>query len=163
MSKAIISLNRLCKNDATRLFRLFLSDEVSAFYMVPDFKSEEEALALAERICRLSAEGNIYIEGIYLDGSLIGIINETGREDGVIELGYALLPEYFGNGYMTEALSLAIKKHAEAGMRVKAMAFSENLRSQRVMQKCGMKQVECSERVEYRGKSYECVCFLSAL
>lgn len=42
--------------------------------------------------------------GVYLDGKLIGFVNDCGIEDGEIEIGYVIHPGYPGHGYATEAL-----------------------------------------------------------
>lgn len=42
---------------------------------------------------------------------------------------------------------------------VVAGAFSENIASRRVMEKCGMTLTEQEEDIEYRGKTHHCVYY----
>ena len=77
--------------------------------------------------------------------------------------GYFILPEYHGQGYMTEALNEVIRFAFEDDgvFRINTGCITENRASERVMQKCGMiKEAEykshtwhdgrIKDRVEYR-------------
>ncbi|MDR2750902.1 MAG: GNAT family N-acetyltransferase [Clostridiales bacterium] len=56
--------------------------------------------------------------------------------------GYFLLPEFWGNGYATEALKGVIGFAFRRGVAcLKAGCFADNKASERVMQKCGMSLV----------------------
>ena len=58
--------------------------------------------------------------------------------DGVTEVGYGLNPDYEGRGYMTEALRAFLDFGRSLGVRVvRADTRRDNLRSQRVLRKCG--------------------------
>ena len=60
--------------------------------------------------------------------------------DGVTEVGYGLNPRYEGKGCMTEALGAFLEFGRSLGIRtVRADTLKENLRSQRVLQKCGFR------------------------
>lgn len=60
--------------------------------------------------------------------------------DGVTEVGYGLNPRFEGQGYMTEALRAFLDFGRRLGIRtVRADTLKENLRSQRVLQKCGFR------------------------
>ena len=60
--------------------------------------------------------------------------------DGLTELGYGLNPAFEGNGYMTEALSAFLEFGRSLGIRtVRADTLPDNLRSQRVLAKCGFR------------------------
>ena len=60
--------------------------------------------------------------------------------DGVTEVGYGLNPRFEGRGYMTEALRAFLDFGRRLGIRtVRADTLKENLRSQRVLQKCGFR------------------------
>ena len=63
--------------------------------------------------------------------------------DGVTEVGYGLNPVYQGNGYMTEALRAFLAYGKGLGVRqVKAETLRDNVRSQRVLARCGFRQTE---------------------
>ena len=60
--------------------------------------------------------------------------------DGVTEVGYGLNPRFEGRGYMTEALRAFLEFGRTLGLRtVRADTRRDNLRSQRVLQKCGFR------------------------
>ena len=70
-----------------------------------------------------------------------GIPDEQGR----IEVGYGVDDEYRRNGYMTEALNQLISwvfmEHAQKVTAVTASTLKDNIPSQRVLEKVGMKVV----------------------
>ena len=60
--------------------------------------------------------------------------------DGVTEVGYGLNPVYAGHGYMTEALTAFLSFGRGLGIgTVRADTAPDNLRSQRVLIKCGFR------------------------
>ena len=100
-------------------------------------------------------------------GAFIGTVGYTVTETTplgkFVEAGYFMLPEYHGQGYMTEALSEVIHfAFVDDGVfRINASCLIENRASERVMQKCGLiKESEyksftwhdgrMKNRVEYR-------------
>lgn len=71
---------------------------------------------------------------------IIGLENDIHRPDGNSrEIGYSLAEEHWGNGYMTEAAKAVIEYgFNEMGLDQIAIGTSdENIRSQRVISKCG--------------------------
>ncbi len=144
------------ESDLTAIFR---HDKVKATYMLPDL-DDESAHALFERIRDLSHKSDRYVRGIYLDGRLIGLINDTEIDGKIIEMGYALHPEHHSRGYMSEAFSAMIDYLFSRGFdEVTAGAFEENAASIRVMQKCGMVRLEKTDEIDYRGKTHKCIYF----
>lgn len=74
------------------------------------------------------------------NGTRIGDLCFKGlSQDGKVEIGYGLLPEYFGNGYATEAVLAAVKWAAsQEGVKViEAETDADNKASQRVLYKVG--------------------------
>ena len=133
---------------------------VGKTYMLPEYAAREDALPMFRRLAELSLEEKRYVAGIHLDGRLIGMINETDVCDGVIELGWAILPEYHNLGFATEAVTGAAEYLLDCGFdEVLAGAFQENPASIRVMEKSGMKKLERQDEVEYRGKLHRCVYY----
>lgn len=59
--------------------------------------------------------------------------------DGVTEIGYGLLPEYWGQGYATEAVIAAVNWASEQPgvTRIEAEAEDDNAASLRVLEKAG--------------------------
>lgn len=142
------------------LLELLCDETVTLTYMVPPLETEEKKNSMFRRLEELSHSPGRYIRAIQLSGKLIGIINDVGTEDGKIELGYAMLPRYWGHGYMTAALRTAINELAEAGFnRVECGAFETNEKSIAVMKRCGMKMIAETDRVSYRGTDHLCVYY----
>lgn len=72
-------------------------------------------------------------------GETIGDYCFKGLSDGCAEIGYGLLPEYWGQGYATEALIAAVKWALDqpGAERIEAETEPENTASQRVLVKAG--------------------------
>ena len=101
-----------------------------------------------------------FLRGIYLNDYLIGYINEVEKDDQFIELGYVLHPNYHNQGYMTEALAATFEPLFKKGFNeVICGAFEGNKASLRVMQKAGMKLLEKTDDIEYRGKVHRCIYY----
>ena len=146
--------------DETDAIAIFTSERVKKTYMLPDFSDQREAAALFNRLQKLSVTPERYVCGIYYDNPLIGLINETDVQTDTIELGYALHPDFWGNGFATEALTGAIDwLFCEGFSTVLCGAFSENRASMRVMEKSGMHLTAQQEEIEYRGKLHQCIYY----
>lgn len=146
--------------DVGALVELLTDDVVKKTYMVPDFPDRDGANNMAQRIKALSEDPARNVAGIYLGAQLIGLLNQTEASGDSIEVGYALLPRFHGQGYATEALTGAIEYFFRQGFReVTAGAFEENAASIRVMVKSGMRRMEKSDEVAYRGKNHRCVYY----
>lgn len=151
-------LKPISPDSLAALAELLTDEVVKQTYMVPDFPNREEAEKLAQRLVILSEQEERHVAGIYYGDSLIGILNETESVDDRIEVGYAILPRYHDQGFCTEALRAAIDYFFANGFReVVAGAFSENAASIRVMEKCGMKELDRHEEIVYRGMVHRCV------
>ena len=128
--------------------------------MLPDFARREDAIPLFHRLIGLSNDEKRYVRGIYLDDLLIGYLNDVEIDQGSIELGYILHPDFHGRGYMTVALKKAIGELFSQGYQeVITGAFESNLASIRVMQKNDMTRMEKVDLIEYRGKTHRCIYY----
>ena len=137
-----LTLRQIEQADFDNLIDIFLNEEVKKTYMIPDFKSREDALKLAERFSELSKNYDRFVYGVCLNNRLIGFVNDVFIGENTVELGYAIHPNFKNNGYATEVLTACIKLIFESGFEVlKTGAFEENLASLRVMQKCGMEEI----------------------
>lgn len=77
---------------------------------------------------------------IFLDGQRIGDLCFKGLSpEGCVEIGYGLLPEYWGKGYATEAVrALTAWASCQPGVtRIEAETEPDNTASQRVLEKAG--------------------------
>ena len=155
-----LTLAPLREQDKAALTALFRHEDVKATYMVPDPLDDALAERLFARILTLSQDDTRCVFGIFLDGALIGVLNDTEIDGGTIEMGYALHPDHWNCGYMSEALAAVIDHLRARGFAtVTAGAFEENTASLRVMQKCGMTRLDKTDEIEYRGKMHTCIYY----
>lgn len=146
--------------DKEAVLDLLTDETVGKTYMLPEYQSTEEAEPLFHRLVQLSQEESRYVAGVYLDGKFIGMMNDTEIKGTQIEMGYAYLPAFYDRGFATEAFKGAIDYLLSHGFEtVLAGAFSENLASLRVMEKCGMTRQEYMDEIEYRGKTHTCLYY----
>lgn len=157
-SRLNLSAFRECDFDA--MMAIFKSDIVKATYMVPDLPTPDDEQKLFESLRNLSLKDGRYVFGIYLDGKLIGLVNDCEINNKCIEMGYALHPDYHNRGFATEAFGEVIDHLFTQGFEeILAGAFEENAASMRVMEKCGMKRTKMTAEVEYRGIVHRCVYY----
>lgn len=147
-------------DDKDAVLDMLTDETVGKTYMLPQYQNREEAEPLFRRLVQLSQEENRYVAGVYLDGKFIGMMNDTEIKGTQIEMGYAYLPDFYGRGFATEAFKGTIDYLFSHGFAtVLAGAFSENLASLRVMEKCGMARQEYTDEIEYRGKTHTCLYY----
>ena len=120
-----------------------LKDNISIqFYDSKQAQTEMEAIAMQEKINADYNNGNTIHWAIADKNSnnFMGTLGYyRGFENGVGELGCVLLPQYRGQGIMTEALSLAIDfgyNVAELN-RVMAIASKENIKAIKLLERLG--------------------------
>lgn len=153
-----LELHSFRANDLENALAIFYNEEIKKTYMLPDFPSRENAIALFDRLMRLSNNVNRFVYGIYKDEDLIGFINDVEITSSTIEVGYVIHPDYQNQGYMTEALKACIEELFRIGYTtVKAGHFEENIASGRVMEKSGMHRIDHTDTLEYRGVTHICV------
>ena len=154
-----ITLRHIAQKDVSALAQILKNDIVKQTYMVPDL-TPEEAVTLAKKLALLSEDTGRYVRGIFLGDTLIGMLNDVNTEDGTVELGWALHPDYYNRGYATQAVRLAIQDMFSRGYStVEAGAFPGNAASMRVMEKAGMERQSKTEDVTYRGVTHTCIFY----
>ena len=133
---------------------------VQRTYMIPDFADRSEAEQMARRLVKLSQDPERNIVGMFANGRFVGMLNQTEANGRSVEVGYAILPCFHGQGYATEALIGAIPAFFAQGFQeVVAGAFEENAASIRVMCKSGMTRLDRQNVVSYRGRDHRCVYY----
>jgi RimJ/RimL family protein N-acetyltransferase len=156
----MVSLRPILQSDLERMLDILTNEKVNKTYMLPDFKQRQDAAPLFERLMNMSQGQEKFVRAIDLEGGLIGFMNQVEVQNGTIELGYVIHPDFHNRGYMTRALKAAIEElFARNYQRVICGAFEGNKASQRVMEKAGMKKIEFKEIIEYRGVNHTCVYF----
>lgn len=154
-----LTLGPYRKEDRERLTEMLRNPEITATFMVPDYSEEVQFYTLADKLIEFSQiKDTAHLEyGVYLDGYMIGFVNDCGYDDEAIELGYVIDPAFKGRGFATEAVNAVISELHEMGFKkVVASFFEGNIGSRTVMEKCGMHLNGNSDYEEYRGKKYKC-------
>ncbi|MBR4035068.1 MAG: GNAT family N-acetyltransferase [Clostridia bacterium] len=155
-----LTLGEIRDCDFDDMMSVLKNEVVAATYRIPDLDTREAELELFEYLRDISQREDRYLFGIFLDGKLIGLINDCEINSECIEMGYALHPDYHNRGYTTEAFAAVIKSLLSKGFtEIIAGAFEDNLASIRVMEKCGMKRTKMTAEIEYRGKTHKCVYY----
>lgn len=134
-----IRLTPLCPADAADLVRLYTDPVVRAYLGGPI--SKEAAVKRAELEVGAHRETPLWVIRTQRAGQFAGVVSFDQHHDGVdIEVSYELLPEHFGKGYATEALTLALHygKNVMGLRRVIAETQSRNLASIRLLKRIGM-------------------------
>ena len=140
-----LRLRQLNHDDAEAIVALFSSPEVLRFLNQEQTDSVEKAVRLINWLNGLYDKHEAVQWAITLQGQnrLIGTCGNYAwdQENRHIDVGYHLLPSYWGQGYATEAC------HAIVGWsfehmnlhRVQADCTVGNVASERVLLKCGFK------------------------
>lgn len=150
-------LKSFSDEDFAPIMAIFRDERVSATYMVPELKTEEEQQWMFSKLKELSCDPARFEYGVYCDNRLIGFVNDCDIEGTMIEIGYAISPDEWGKGYATEVLNASIQALFAMGYeRIRAGYFENNEASHRVMLKCGLTDIEETEEDHYRGKTYLC-------
>ncbi len=150
-------LKRLRDADRDAFIRMASDPRVKMTYMLPDLEGREQEDAFFGRLQAMSEDGGRFVYGIYLEGELIGFLNECETEGDSVEVGYFISPEHWGLGYAPEALKAAVEELFRMGYeRVTAGYFEENPASRRVMEKCGMRPLPEETDITYRGAVHRC-------
>ena len=156
----MVFLREILPEDRERVLDILTSDKVNKTYMLLDYEKRQDALLLFIRLMDMSKEESKYVRAIATEAGLVGFLNHTDIQDKEIELGYVIHPEYHGRGYMTRALQLAMAELFSLGYEeILTGAFSSNLASIRVMEKCGMIRLSKTDEIEYRGTVHTCVYY----
>ena len=148
------------ESDKEDMIRILTNETIKKTFVIPDFKSYEEAECMFNKLTAYSYSDEHYEKGIYLDGLLIGFVNDVEITDKCIEIGYVIHPDHHNKGYATEALAAVISDLFDKGYTtVEAVAFEDNIASRRVMEKCGMKLTDKTCTMSHDGRLQTCVYY----
>jgi [ribosomal protein S5]-alanine N-acetyltransferase len=135
--------------DFALFYALFSNDQVMHYALIDKFDSEKDILPFFERVMdnnsrqldRKAFEFAVYLSS---DNSFVGFadieIHNKNIAGGCAEIGYFLLPQFWGKGYATEIAKMLVAvcfKFLDLH-RVSARCNSNNSRSEKVMKKAGM-------------------------
>lgn len=102
-----LSLRRLQASDAPALFRMFSDAETMRYWSRPPFARLDEAEELVARARLSGEEGRSLVLGLEFEGASIGtcVLHSFEHQCRRAEVGYRMGREYWGRGFMAEALT----------------------------------------------------------
>ncbi|MCX7877052.1 MAG: GNAT family N-acetyltransferase [Ignavibacteria bacterium] len=140
-----LRLRKLSLRDATDIYEYASSPEVSEHVSWEYHRDISDSVRFLRTIVQQYESGLPSPWGIVLknERKLIGTIgfHTYSPENFYGEIGYALSNRYWNNGYMTEAFKEVLRFGFEVLKlnRIEATCKPMNIRSERVMIKCGLK------------------------
>ena len=159
-------LRRLENSDVKEVFALRSNPSTMKFIPRPLVRSDEEAL---EHIAMINAkidnnEGINWAITIKGNPRLIGIIGHYRIQphNYRAEIGYMILPEYYGQGIVTEAIKEVVRfGFEEMNLHsIEAIIDPNNLASERVLQKNGfVKEAHILENEFFDGRFIDTVIY----
>ena len=159
-------LRRVSKDDLNEILELRGNPETMKFIPRPLVKTEEDALNHFKMIDEKIEKNEGINWAITLKGNpkLIGIIGHyrIQPENHRCEIGYMILPQYNGQGIVTEAIK-AVLEYGFEDMNmhsIEAVIDPDNSASERVLQKNGfVKEAHILENEYYDGKFWDTVIY----
>jgi len=135
----ICLLDALCEEDEPALIELFTSAIGREF--LGGVVTPEMAMERAKQWISLSTPEPLWAIRSSKDQAFLGYVSLSDHHDGEdIEVSYELLPQYWGNGYATQALIEALSRaFTDYGWKeVMAETQSKNYRSIKLLKRVGM-------------------------
>jgi len=157
-----LHLREIVKQDAQGIFNCFSNNEVTRYYGQDTLTSIEQAEQFVEFFTNNYKENRGIRWGIEMKGKqgIIGTLgfNAWSSKHKRAEIGYELLPEYWGNGYAIEAVSkvIAYGFNKLDLTRIGAVVFIDNKESARLLAKLGFEKEGVLRNYMYQnGISYD--------
>ena len=139
-------LREISKIDAEGLFKCFSNELVTRYYGLEKLENREQAEAFVDFFAKSYVEKKGIRWGIQIKESL-GIIGTIGFNNWSpkhkrAEIGYEIHPDYWRQGYTSEAVSKIIQYGFEELdlTRIGAVVFVENEASNQLLTKVGFQQ-----------------------
>lgn len=155
-----LTLRLFQEADREQAIALLRNNEISKTFMMPEFPDDAAAGRLFQQLLNQSNPDSHFVRAVCLGNRVIGFVNDVEIQDGTIELGYVIHPDFQGRGYATEALTASIQELFRLGYStVLAGYFEENTASGRVMEKSGMHPISREDTIEYRGIIHRCLYY----
>lgn len=137
-------LRRMKVSDAADMFDYAKREEVTKYLLWAPHENLEYTRLYMKQVEKGYKQGIFYDFGVIFkeNNKLIGTCGfaRIDNANSTAEAGYVLNPDYWGRGLAAEALSAVIRMGFEKQgfNRIEARYMAENIRSRRVMEKCGM-------------------------
>ena len=159
-------LRRVDNNDYKEVLALRSNPETMKYIPRPLLKNEEEAFARIAMIENkiINKEGINWAITIKDDPRLIGIIGHyrIQLENYRAEIGYMILPEFNGQGIVTEAVKEVVKYGFDIMKlhSIEAVIDPDNIASAKVLEKNGfVKEAHFKENEFHEGHFYDSVIY----
>jgi len=140
-------LRELQASDADQIFRIRTDARVNEFLDRGPTKSVDESLKFIHNLLKAQNNQDSIVWAVTLknEPQLIGTVLywHIAKEQDKAELGYEMLPEYWGQGIMREVLTEVIRFGFET-MKLKTIVAETkavNLRSVNALEKCGFEEI----------------------
>jgi ribosomal-protein-alanine N-acetyltransferase len=153
-----LALRQLTARDIQFIYELFSIEETNRYVSNPPVKDMKEAREIYELYCK--PKPNLFRIGIVVKetGELVGTLGlyAINRDDRRATLGFDLLPQHWGKGYMTEACRALLDwafKELKLN-RIQASAEPANVRSLAVMARLGFTREGVMRQLDYYKDAY---------
>lgn len=154
------------EEDFPLFYSVFSNEQVMRYAWIDKIDSESKARALFEEFLSQSdtpSKNNSYSFAVYTleEGHFAGFANielhSHNSYGGCGEIGYFLLPPFWGKGYATELAQALIKFGFESlGLhKLCARCNANNLKSEAVMQKAGMLKEGHLRKVRFKNNNWD--------
>lgn len=141
-----LTLRPFTSEDALAIYEYARHEQVAATTAtIPHPYRMEDAVSWIEQVKKHVAEGKVFNFGITVrkTNALIGAIDLRLEPDNALaDMGYAIHPDHWNRGYVTEAAAALVRFGFETlGLnRIHAHHFATNPASGRIMEKIGMQR-----------------------
>lgn len=138
----------ISQTDSDLIYKLRSDEAVVRYTGIPKYERKEQAVAYVDRIIGSMKLNECVLWRIALIDSGIPVgsicLWNYSEDRKVAEIGYDLLPVFWGRGYVTEAIEAVLKVAFDTlGFEaVTAVPRGENVGSNRVLIKCGFEALE---------------------
>ncbi len=152
-----ISLRKFSADDAARVAELVGDEAVSNWTSkIPYPYSKQDAL---DWIGQTDLDASRRVFAVELNGQLVACVSYWPLIKGGFEVGYWVGKDYWGKGICSKALELLLSTESfPSTFDVYARIMEGNIRSQRVLEKCGFSFLEsgaiCKGSQESKAKIY---------
>ncbi len=158
----IVVLREIEEDDLSLYYAMYASPEVMRYTLIDAVKGLEAYQPWFVRTLEDTRKSGrlLYEYAVLLpNGEPIGMgnIKLLKTDPGGAEIGYMLLPPYWGKGYGTGIAQQLIRMgFEELGLKkVIACCNANNLASEAVMKKCGMKREAIFKAARYKGGEWQ--------
>lgn len=164
-SKRLI-FREFVEKDFHLFYSVFSNDQIMKYALNDKYNCEEDILPYFNRVLKNNVtveHRNAFEYAVFLtsNNSFIGFadieIHSLNGFGGCGEIGYFLIPAYWGNGYATEIANTLIELCFKRlnFHRVSARCNSNNLQSERIMKKVGMVREGEFRKVRFKNSQWE--------